>query len=131
MLDKLPLQKWECAAYVLRLWCSECCTCASCTYVQATAIPHRCAACMLLVYATCAAGTHACYTSVSCMYACYNVLHICRLHTCKLLVFLICVACIHAYYYSAAYTLHILDMYTVYIRHIVYHIHPSAIGVIQ
>ena len=30
-------------------------------HVQATAIPHICATCMLLVYATCATCTHACY----------------------------------------------------------------------
>ena len=44
-----------------------------------------------------------CCTSVSCMYACYSVLHTCCLHTCKLPVFLIRAACIHAYYYSDAY----------------------------
>ena len=87
-----PLQKWICAAYVLRLWCSECCTCANCTYVcaehvQATAIPHICATCMLLVYVTFAA----------CMYACYySVIAACILTR---------AACIHAYYYSVAYTL--------------------------
>ena len=59
-----------------------------------------------------------CCTSVSCMYACYSVLHTCCLHTCKLLVFLICAACIHAYYYSAAYLAAHIRMYTAYIRHI-------------
>ena len=111
--------------YVLRLWCSECCTCVSCTYVQNMfkLLPY-------LIYAqhVCylctqrAACTHACYRYAAqvflvCMHV-TKVLHICRLHTCKLLVFLMCAACIHAYYYSAAYMLltHTCKLLVVLIR---------------
>ena len=89
----------------LCLCCSECCK-----YVQnmCKLLPyliyeqHVCYLCMRHVLL---AHMHATgmLTSVSCMYTCYNVLHICRLHTCKLLVFFICAAYIHAYYYCAAY----------------------------
>ena len=91
-------------------------------HMQATSVP------------ICAAYIHAHYYSAAYMlphmqatsvpicaayiHACYSMLHTCCLHTCKLLVFLICAACIHACYYSAAYTLHILGMYTAYLRHI-------------
>ena len=98
----IPLQKWICAACVLRLWCSECCTCASCTYVQ-----NMCKLLPYLIYAQ-----HVCYLctqhvllahmhATGMLHKCF--LHVCMLHTCKLLVFLICAACIHACYYSAAY----------------------------
>ena len=78
-------------------------------HVQASAIPHICATCMLIVYVTCAAYTHACYryaaqVSLACMHMhITTALRTCCLHTCKLLVFLICATCIHAYYYSPAY----------------------------
>ena len=101
-LGCLPLQKWICAACVLRLWCSECCTCASCTYVQ-----NMCKLLPYLIYAQ-----HVCYlctrhvllthmhaTGMLCI---TTVLRTCRLHTCKLLVFLICATCIHAYVTGSA-----------------------------
>ena len=91
-----PLQKWICAACVLSLWCSECCTCASCTYVQNM--------CRLLPYLIYACYRYDAQVSLACMNI-TTVLRTCCLHTCKLLVLLICAACIHAYYYSAAYTL--------------------------
>ena len=129
---------------MLRLWCSECCTCASCTYVQnmckllpyliyAQHVCYLCTQHVLLVHMHATGMLHKCFLHV-CMLqrAAYmplahmqatSVPHMCSLHTCMLLqccilVFLICAACIHACYYGAAYTLHILDMYTAYVRHI-------------
>ena len=80
-LGCLPLQKWICAACVLRLWCSECCTCASCTYVQ-----NMCKLLPYLIYAQ-----HVCYLCtrhalLAHMHA-TGMLHKCLLH----------------YYYSATY----------------------------
>ena len=118
-----PLQKWICAAYVLRLWCSECCTCASCTYVwcsecctcaSCTYVQNMCKLLPYLIYAQ-----HVCYLCTQHVLLAHmhatGMLHKCFLHVCmlqcaaymplthKLLVFLICAACIHACYYSAAY----------------------------
>ena len=47
-----PMMQWMLHMCKLHL-CAE--------HVQATAIPHICTTCMLLMYATCAACTHACY----------------------------------------------------------------------
>ena len=55
-----PLQKWICVACVLRLWCSlwcsECCTCANCTYMYVQNI------CKLLPYLV--HVQHVCYLCV-------------------------------------------------------------------
>ena len=113
-LVALPLQKWICAAYVLRLWCSECCTCVSCTYVQnmCKLLPyliyaqHVCYLCMqhvLLAHMHATGMLHKCFLQV-CMLqrAAYmplthmqatSVPHMCSLHTCMLLQ-----CCIHAAY---------------------------------
>ena len=92
-----PMVQWMLHMCKLHL-CAE--------HVQASAIPHICATCMLLVYSTCAACVlnmcclhtcmlQVCCTSVSCMYTVLRTT--CRLHACKLLVLLICAACIHTF----------------------------------
>ena len=115
----LPLQKWICAAYVLRLWCSECCTCASCTYVQnmckllpyliyAQHVCYLCTQHVLLAHMHATGMLHKCFLHV-CMLqrAAYmplahmqatSVPHMCSLHTCMLLQ-----CCIHAAYTHASY----------------------------
>ena len=84
--QSLPLQKWICAACVQRLWCSECCTCASCTYVQ-----NMCKLLPYLIYAQ-----HVCYLLAH-MHA-TGMLHKCLLYACMLLQY-----CIHAAYTHASY----------------------------
>ena len=143
---------------MLRLWCSECCTCANCTYVQNMCkllpyliyVQHVCYLCtqhVLVAHMHATGILHKCFLYV-CMLqrAAYmplahmqatTVPHMCSLHTCMLLQF-----CIHAAYTHASYscsshvqlahmhittvlhtcrlhthTLHILGMYTAYIRH--------------
>ena len=110
-----------------------CCACGAvnAAHVQAALMCRTCASYshisyMRSMYATCVRNMRhlqtcmiqECCTCVSCMYAYYNVMHICRLHTCKLLVVLLCAACIYAYYYSATSLLHILGIYTAYMLHI-------------
>ena len=102
-----------------------CCASVSCMYayyysaaymplahMQATSVPHKCAACIYACYYSCIHTSYTCklhqcssYVQLAYMHV-TTVLHTRCLHTCKLLVFLICAPCIHAYYYSAAYTLH-------------------------
>ena len=90
--SEYPLQKWICAACVLRLWCSECCTCASCTYVQ-----NMCKLLPYLIYAQ-----HVCHLCtrhalLAHMHA-TGMLHKCLLHVCILLQYCVHAACTHASY---------------------------------
>ena len=105
--------------YVLRLWCSDCCTCASCTYVQNMCkllpyliyVQHVCYLCtqhVLLAHMHATGMLHKCFLHV-CMLqrAAYmplahmqatSVPHMCSLHTCMLLQ-----CCINAAYTHASY----------------------------
>ena len=112
--QKVPLQKWIYAACVLRLWCSEYCTCASCTYVQNMCKLHLCAEHVqaALMCRTCASCTYVqaalmcklhlcasfCHTSyMRNMYA-TGLLHKCLLHVCILLQCCVHATCTHASY---------------------------------
>ena len=117
---------------MLCLWCNECYTCASCTYVMhmckllpyliyAQHVCYLCTQHVLLAHIHATGMLHKCFLHV-CMLqrAAYmplahmqatSIPHMCSLHTCMLLQ-----CCIHAAYISAT-LLHILGMYTAYILH--------------
>ena len=108
-----------------------CAACIHACYYSAAYMPLT----HMQAFLICAASIHAYYYSAAYMPLTHmqatSVPHMCSLHTCILLQCCIHAAythCIHACYYGAAYTLHILGMYTAYIRHIKY-ITCNTIGV--